>query len=348
MTAQSRRAFLKLGAAMPIAGVALGADVAEERLRIAPQLSQNVPICRSGTESAPATTYDQAAVDRSLNTKVTALHGLDPLEFLRNFDWGRTSELADGRTLRQWSIVAEPRQIEVAPGIFFPAWTYNGAVPGPTLRCREGDRVRIRFFNRLASEHTMHFHGAHPANMDGVDEVVSTGQSYVYEFDAAPAGFHLYHCHVPPTALHMARGLYGAFIIDPLAMRSGPATELVLVASGWDLNFDEQNEIYAVNGGANFYRDNPINIKAQELVRLYFLNVLEHDPINSLHLHATSFKSYRGTGSDELGERTDVVALCQADRRVIEFSYKYPGRYMFHAHQNKFAERGWMANFEVS
>jgi FtsP/CotA-like multicopper oxidase with cupredoxin domain len=337
----SRRTFLRAGAALSLAAAGTqAAAVVEEHHHIAPMPTH--------ASSADAAAYDQTAVERALQQTVTSLRGLQPMDFLRNFDWGQTSVLPDGRTLREWSVVAEGRDIEVAPRIFYPAWTYNGTVPGPTFRCMEGDRLRIHFRNSLDSEHSMHFHGIHPANMDGVEEVVAKGGGFTYEFDAEPAGLHLYHCHAPPAGLHMARGMYGAFIIDPLRRRLEQANEMVLVAGGWDLNFDQQNELYVVNGGANFYRDNPIRISAGELVRLYFVNVLEHDPINSLHLHATFFKAYRTLNADENGDHTDIVTLCQADRRIIEFVYRHPGRYMFHAHQNKFAERGWMAHFDVA
>jgi FtsP/CotA-like multicopper oxidase with cupredoxin domain len=295
----------------------------------------------------PGAAPSQSAIDRALQQKVGTLSGLRPDEFLRRFDWGKPTALPDGRTLREYSIIAEDRELEVAPGVMFPAWTYNGTVPGPTLRCTEGDRLRIRFHNKSVSEHTLHFHGIHPSNMDGAVEVVKQGGSYVYELDAEPAGLHLYHCHVPPVALHLNRGLYGAFIIDSKNPRKDKPTELVMVASGWDLDFDERNELYVVNGAANYYRDHPIRIRVGERVRLYFVNMLEHDPINSLHLHATFFRSYRTDAADEVGDYTDIITLCQADRRIVEFAYKYPGTYMFHAHQNRFAERGWMAHFEV-
>ncbi len=87
---------------------------------------------------------------------------------LRDFDEGSTSRLASGRVLREWTLVAEDKEIEVAPGIKFTAWTYNGRIPGPTLRAREGERLRITFSNGSAHPHTIHFHGIHPAEMDGV------------------------------------------------------------------------------------------------------------------------------------------------------------------------------------
>ena len=102
-----------------------------------------------------------ATVDHEAN-------GFNPSDILRDFDLGQTSTMPDGRTLREWSITAIDKEIEVAPGVVFPAWTLNGRIPGPTLRCTEGDRLRVRFTNSSAHPHTLHFHGIHPADMDGV------------------------------------------------------------------------------------------------------------------------------------------------------------------------------------
>ena len=84
--------------------------------------------------------FGTGTVDHSFN-------GFDPEAMLRDFDWGRTRRLPGGRVLREWDVVAQDREIEVAPGVRYAAWTYNGRVPGPTLRCREGERLRIRFVN---------------------------------------------------------------------------------------------------------------------------------------------------------------------------------------------------------
>ena len=95
-------------------------------------------------------------------------NGFDPLQILTDWDYGAVSELSNGQTLREYTINAADVEIEIAPGIFFPAWVYNGRVPGPTIRCTEGDRIRIHFRNFGSHPHTIHFHGVHPFEMDGV------------------------------------------------------------------------------------------------------------------------------------------------------------------------------------
>ncbi len=270
----------------------------------------------------------------------------DPVAFLTHFETGALSALPSGQPLREFSIVAVDKEIEVAPGVFFPAWTYNGQVPGPTLRCTEGDRVRVTFSNAGSHPHTMHFHGIHPANMDGVFEVVEPGAGYTYEFDAEPFGLQLYHCHAVPLKRHIHKGLYGTFIIDPKAGRP-PARELVMVMNGFDTNYDGDNEVYAVNTVAFHYQNHPIVVQTGELVRVYLVNMTEFDLINSFHLHGNFFKLFRtGTSLDQF-EYTDNVMLCQGERCVIEFAFKYPGQYMFHAHQSEFAELGWMGILDV-
>jgi FtsP/CotA-like multicopper oxidase with cupredoxin domain len=280
-----------------------------------------------------------------------AANGFNPTEMLRDFDWGRTRRLASGRVLREWTLVATDKEIEVAPGVHYPAWVYNGRVPGPTLRAHEGDRLRIRLVNSSEHPHTIHFHGIHPAEMDGVPGVgaglIETGEATTYEFDAEPFGLHLYHCHAGPLAEHIARGLYGAFIVDPKQGRS-EADELMMMMNGFNTNFDaEGNQVYAVNTVGFHYVNEPIQVRRDDAVRIYLLNLLEFDPINSFHTHANFF-NYFPTGTRlEPIEFTDTVMLGQAQRGVLEMCFRYPGHYMFHAHKTEFTELGWMGFFEV-
>ena len=287
---------------------------------------------------------DGATVDHAAN-------GFDPSDIVRDFDWGTTSRMAGGRTLRQWELQAVEREIEVAPGVSYAAWTYNGRIPGPTLRAREGERLRITFANGTGHPHTIHFHGIHPAEMDGVPGVgagtIGPGGVTVYDFDAQPAGLHLYHCHVRPLAEHIAKGLYGAFIIDPAGGRP-EADELVMVMNGFDTNFDRANELYAANTIPFAYMNRPIQARRDELVRVYLVNVLEYDLINSFHLHGNLFNYFpTGTGA-AASELTDTVMLCQGQRGILEWRFPYAGKFMFHAHQSEFTELGWQGFFEVS
>jgi FtsP/CotA-like multicopper oxidase with cupredoxin domain len=282
------------------------------------------------------------------------VNGFDPTRILRDFDWGKTRKLAGGRTLREWEVTASDKQIEIVPGVKYDAWTFNGRVPGPTLRAREGDLLRIRFLNAGTHPHTIHFHGIHPALMDGSPGIgeeaggglIAVGEEFTYEFDARPFGLHLYHCHASPLAGHIAKGLYGMFIVDPAGGRP-EADELVMVQNAFDPDFDEDNEVYAVNTVAFHFMYEPVRVLRNELVRIYLVNIVELDPINSFHIHGNFFHRFPTGTSLEPSEYTDTVIQGQGQRDVLELRFPYTGKYMFHAHKSEFASLGWMGFFEV-
>ena len=364
----SRRSLLKAGAlgAAGAAGVAGAAALSTfQRAKPSMAASQAAHEPDAPSHTAHGTMGVVGTVDHARN-------GFDPLALLSDFDFGQVSRLENGQTLREYSIVAVDKEIEIAPGVYFPAMTYNGRVPGPTLRCVEGDHIRIHFVNAGAHPHTIHFHGIHSAAMDGVPGVgaglIQPGQSTVYEFDAAPFGCHLYHCHALPLKRHIHKGLYGAFVIDPDPAKyqgaqqeaakgrnpnyseSQAVREMVMVMNAFDTNFDGENEVYAANTVAFAYQNQPIQIRRDQRQRLYLINITEFDPINSFHLHANFFDYYdHGTTLVPTLKTVDTVMQCQAQRGILEFSFKgfEPGLYMFHAHQSEFAELGWMGFFEV-
>ncbi len=277
-------------------------------------------------------------------------NGFNPSDILTDFDYGNMSYLPDGRILREYDIVVYEKDVEVVPGIIYPAWTYNGRIPGPTIRVKEGDLIRIHLHNSSGHPHSLHFHGIHSSDMDGVPGtpgMIAPGENFTYEFNAEPFGLHLYHCHAAPLARHIAKGLYGAFIIDPLAGRPPVDREMVMVMSGFDVNFDDVNDFYAVNAIPFHYQQHPIQIKVGEKIRIYLVNILEFDLINSFHMHANFFHYFPTGTSLTPQEFTDTIMQTQAQRGILEFSYKYPGLYMFHAHNTEFAELGWTGNFEV-
>ena len=166
-----------------------------------------------------AVTLDHAdhGANMMMGTVNPATNGFDPMQMLVDWDYGTVSK-QNGQTIREYEFVGQDKEIEIAPGITFPAWTYNGRVPGPSIRCTEGDRLRIVFKNEGSHAHTIHFHGIHPADMDGTplnQPMVKPGEQFVYDFIADPYGCHLYHCHATPLKRHIHKGMYGAFIIDP-------------------------------------------------------------------------------------------------------------------------------------
>lgn len=286
----------------------------------------------------------------------------DPTEFLTTWNFNNLSKeeraqfyketpLSDGALLREYKFFTQDKEIEVAPGVFYPAWTYNGQVPGPTIRATEGDTVKITLTNGSAKPHSAHFHGFHPAKMDGsaFEDMVLPGESFTYEFKAEPFGTHLYHCHSYPVSQHISRGLYGAYIVDPKNdTRPKANKELIMVMNGFDVNFDGANEVYAVNTRAFTYTYDPIEVKAGELVRVYLTNMLEFDPINSFHLHANFFNEYQTGTNVEPDNFTDIITLGQGERSILDIRFREPGMYMFHSHVQELAELGWTGMFMVT
>jgi len=338
----------------------------------------------------------------------------DPHSFLRAFNTGYDGEddvtqrvfERDGQRVREFELNASLVDIEIAPGVTFPAWTYNGRVPGPTLRVTEGDIIRVKFSNGQEHPHTIHPHvkNVNP-RMDGIPQngpgVIELGEEFVYEWKAQPAGCHLYHCHSLPLKEHIHRGLYGALIVDPNPERvaenprdyvnyQGPISdeyrqllveeaelrnheyradevdEMVMVMNGFDTNFDGDNEVYAVNTRAFAYgvgstdTENgewgagetikPIQVQRDTPVRVYLVNTIEFDLVNSFHTHSQFFDYYdHGTTLMPTHKTVDTIMQCQAQRGILEIDYSdhEPGLYMFHAHQSEFAELGWMSFFEV-
>ncbi|WP_084148093.1 multicopper oxidase domain-containing protein [Deinococcus frigens] len=339
----SRRAVLKAGlggAAALVGGAALGQSQKD--------YPANHEAMMAAENNAAHGSHDNNMTVGTVNHKQ---NGFDPMRLLTDWDSGKVSTLPSGQTLRQYTMIAQNKDIEIAPGIFFPAWTYNGRVPGPTLRCTEGDRLQITFINQSDHPHTIHFHGVHPSEMDGVPGAgpgeIPPGGRFVYEFDAEPFGCHLYHCHATSLKRHIHKGMYGAFIVDPREDRP-PAREFVMVMNGFDTNFDAANDVYAVNTVAFEYAQRPIPIKKNELVRIYLVNILEFDLMNGFHLHANFFNYYdTGTSLEPTSRIIDTIMQGQGQRGILEFKYKFTGNFMFHPHISEFTELGWMGFFKV-
>jgi len=308
------------------------------------------------------------------------------IEYLTYFNCGHiksnSSTISDARinqTVREFTLIIEENQsIPIASNglTFFDAWTFNGTIPGPTMRVTEGDLVKINVINPPQNNHThsLHLHSVHPSIMDGVGGPggnIKPGENFTYVFTAQPYGVYPYHCHISPIDQHINKGLYGAFIIDPKIPRQN-MTEMVMLMNGYDLDYEKEgigpsriptpeevledympqefehgNEVYTVNGKAFDYEENPIPIKTNSDYRIYLINMLEFDQVNSFHLHGNMYKYYPSGTSKEPSFENDIVTLGQGDRGILEFNYPYPGKYMFHSHINEFSDLGWMGLFNV-
>jgi plastocyanin len=125
----------------------------------------------------------------------------------------------NGKKIKVFRLAVKDAALEIHPGKFFEGWGFNGTIPGPTIRVREGDRIRVILTNETDAKHTLHVHGQKkPVIMDGVpylgQKPVEKGGSYTYEFTVEIPGTSFYHCHVD-SAHHVDMGMYGAFIVEP-------------------------------------------------------------------------------------------------------------------------------------
>jgi FtsP/CotA-like multicopper oxidase with cupredoxin domain len=243
-------------------------------------------------------------------------------------------------------LTVEELDVEVGRGRTMHAWTYNGRIPGPVIRATEGDPLTLRLRNLGAHPHNLHFHGAHGLASDGW-QPVPPGGSAEYHLVAGPAGLHPYHCDMTPGPEHISHGLYGAFLVDPPGGRP-PAHEFVLVAGGLDSDGDGKSDLFGWNGAPGYYMKYPLKVPAGELVRVYLVNMVGDEPLLSFHLHAQVFDVYRSGTGLRPDERTDVVTLAMSERAILEFRLPDRGRYMFHPHQPRMAERGAMGWFTAT
>lgn len=248
---------------------------------------------------------------------------------------------------KEFTLVAKETMLDISPSKKIKAWTYNGTIPGPTLRVTEGDKVIVHFINELNLPHTIHFHGGHNGTMDGVFEIVPPNKTFTYEFTAAPSGALMYHCHVMPVVEHVRMGLYGAFIVDPKTPLP-PAKEFVIVFGDYDTKdihtSDPESAFY--NGYENIYYDNPLPVYTNETVRVYMIN-LSQLPAYGYHIHGTLFKTWISGIWMNDPVHTQTYATSSGDAAIFEMEWPWEGKYVFHQHGIP-EDRGAMGFFNVT
>lgn len=149
------------------------------------------------------------------------------------------------------NITAKFATVEVAPGKRVNAWTYNGGLPGPSIRANVGDRLIVNFKNELDQPTTIHWHGVRvPIEMDGVPGIsqpdVQPGESSVYDFVLRDASLYWYHPHVA-SAAQVGFGLYGALLVEDPAEAITVDDELTIVLS--DVGFDKSGKLESAESG---------------------------------------------------------------------------------------------------
>ena len=160
-------------------------------------------------------------------------------------------------------------------GMEFPVWTFSGTVPGPEIRVKEGDAVRIRLINRSNAYHTLTFHGLHvPFSMAGIpgysQEPVGPDEEFTYEFVAKPSGTHYYHCNVN-LAEHLDMGMYGAFIVEPREDEVKADKEFVYILDEWNSS--------ALRGKDHHGTGHPRSLKDYDIITINGKAVTEDAPM---------------------------------------------------------------------
>ncbi len=192
--------------------------------------------------------------------------------------------------VREFRLTAAPGRVALA-GAGNPqtaVWSFNGQVPGPEIRVRQGERVRIAVTNDLPEETTVHWHGIRlPNAMDGVPHLtqkpIAPGGTFTYEFDCADAGSFWYHPHVN-SAAQIGRGLYGALIVEerePLPVDR----DITWVLDDWRLtkdgaisdDFGNMHDVSHAGRIGNFITVNgrvpeTFEVKSGERIRLRLIN----------------------------------------------------------------------------
>ena len=250
---------------------------------------------------------------------------------------------AQDRPVKEFDITVQETTITLLedPKKEVTVWAYalkgqKPSVPGPVIRVNKGDLVKVHFTNTHHLPHTMHFHGVHPFNMDGNgqrsmgnEQLQMPGESYTYEWIAEDPGFYFYHCHFD-TANHIDHGMYGLFVVEDPAWPKVDR-ELVTIWDEWDTNADGQYDTHTINTrSAPSYT--PLNANVGDRVRIILANIgFEfHTP----HLHGQKWMEVNA-GNPQLprwDNPNGVLSIGPAEIKVVEFSAKHTGTWLFHCH----------------
>ncbi|HEY7984738.1 MAG TPA: multicopper oxidase domain-containing protein, partial [Ktedonobacterales bacterium] len=250
--------------------------------------------------------------------------------------------------------------VTIAPGVAYHAWTFNGTVPGPVIRVRQGQLVHFTLTNSSQMPHSIDFHAAQtPWNVNY--QPVAPGKSFSFDFRANYPGVFMYHCGTPPAMVHMANGMYGAIIVEPKAGWS-PAQEYVLVqsefyaAKGTDGTYALDGKAmmaatpnYVVfNGYANQYKDSPLTARPNQKVRLFVVNA-GPSLFSAFHVIGAIFSDVYVDGNPAnhtVGQQT--VTIPPGGGAVVELTIPDAGAYPFLTHSFASADMGAIGVLKVA
>ena len=264
--------------------------------------------------------------------------------------------------VREFRFTASRAKVNLGRGPEFTAWTYNGQIPGSEIRVKEGETIRVYLRNLLPEETTIHWHGLPIVNaMDGVPGVtqagVQTGESFVYEFEAKPAGTFLYHSHVE---YQLDQGLYGPLIIEPRRDPGDYDREYTLMLEDWVMKdgggvaptrrrssmgmgmmggrrftnrggplLEPVYDGYAVNGRV-YPEIEPLVVKKGERIKLRLINP-SSSTIYVLRLAGHTVTITHTDGNPVEPFRTDVLRIGMGERYDVTFDADNPGFWLLSA-----------------
>ncbi len=231
-----------------------------------------------------------------------------------------------------YDLTAKVVQWEVSPGRKIEAWTYNGTVPGPEIRVKQGQRVQVRIKNDLPESTSIHWHGLEMADnkQDGVTFVtqdpITPGQTYIYDLTPINCGSHMYHSHHSADA-QVPLGLLGAFIVDctttPVPAFAAHDKEYTEILSDGPMGF-------SING-KGFPATSPIVAKVGEKTLVRFMN--EGLIIHPMHLHGHRMTVVAKDGNFlPQPYEVDTLNIAPGERYDVVVTSLYAGAWAFHCH----------------
>ncbi len=255
-------------------------------------------------------------------------------------------------------LVMTEQQITVAPGFAQAVWTFGGTVPGPVIRVKVGDAIRVHLKNPIENKmlHSIDFHASQVAWNDEMRSI-APGEELVYEWTAHYAGVWMYHCGTTPTLHHIANGMYGMVIVEPADGLPTVDKEFAIVQSEWYLGPQGKEsdldkamaaapapDFVLFNGVANQYEDHPLMVGTGERVRIFVLNAGPSID-SSFHIVGTIFDSVRKEGvalspGNPGNWGSQAMDLAPAQGGYVEFTTAEDGLYPIVTHAFNFVGRG--------
>lgn len=245
----------------------------------------------------------------------------------------------------------EETKVQIGPRVEFPAWTFDGTVPGPVIQLQQGDHVTLTLHNLDPNmSHSIDLHAALVAP-DQAFVDVAPGKSRTLTFDATLPGVFMYHCATMPMALHLAQGMYGAVVVTPPGQQ--PPTYTIVQSEFYnplDLSgVDNGKPNYVVfNGKANQYVSKPLHAKVGQTVTVAFVNAGPNE-WSAFHVVGTVLRRVEASGNSK-NNLYDVqtYTVAPGDGMLATLQFSAPGLYSFVSHAMSSFDKGAIGKFSVS